>query len=716
MTPNHIFAVTVAAGWFLAGIDPVNAGGAEYFVSLSGNDAWSGTVPEPNTDRTNGPFRTIHRARDAIRTLKTTSPINRPVTVYLRDGTHFLSEPFVLTPLDSGTQEYAITYSAFPGEKPVLSGGRSITGWKAGRGKLWTADVSDVKAGRWYFRQLFVNNRRARRARNPDKGHHLTGLIDPKNRHAPVNRTGFRFRPGEIQSAWSNLRDVEVVKLFRWSETRMPVARVDNSRSVVTFTGQTGPDPRLFDWSGGRYYVENVEAGLDSPSEWYLNRATGTLSYWPLPDDNMKTAEVIAPVIGQLIRFEGDVEGSHVVQYVCFRGLTFAHSAWELPPAGLQETQAAVHIPGQNSSEGYPSGAVFTEGAHFCRLEESHITHLGGFAIEVGRGSKDIQIVGNRLNDLGAGGIRIGSPVSPNTDAEEVSRTLVCDNFIHDTGHVNLGAVAIWAGHSSGNRIVHNEIFDSSYSGISIGWNWGCTTNRTKNNIVEYNHIHHLMRVMDDGGGIYVLGVSPGTVLRNNLIHDIYGHGPLGRGIYLDQGACHVCVENNIVYNTRNSFCAGYGNNLFQNNIFVSGSGRQIWHSGGPCTPDGNRFKRNIVAWSEPRASFITLYEIDSVEKLRQSVAESDYNVFFHQAGSEMTFEDFGQNKPVVDSYNGWQDLGFDTHSVIADPLFVDAENGNFSLKRESPALKLGFVPIDVSHIGPRRSSGRNNEEQRSAN
>lgn len=705
----RILAATIVVGWSLAGIDPADARQADFFVSPSGNDAWSGTLPEPNTDRTDGPFRTITRARDAIRGLKTAARINRPMTVCFRDGAHFLSEPFVLKPVDSGTRENPVTYAAYPGEKPVLSGGRCITGWKQGPGNLWTAELSDVKTGRWYFRQLFVNNRRARRARLPNKGyHHLTGLIEPENREAPVNRTGFRFRPGEIKSTWPNLEDVEVVKLFRWSETRMRVAAVDDARSVVTFTGQTGPNPRLFDWSGGRYYIENVEAGLDSPGEWYLNRTTGTLSYWPLPGEEIKTAQAIAGELGQLVRFEGNVENKEFVQHVCFSGLTFAHSDWQLPKAGLRETQAAVHISGQNPPEGYPSGAVLLKGAHFCRLEKCQITHVGAFAIEIGRGSKDTQIVGNQLNDLGAGGIKIGSPISPKSDAEEAGRTLVCDNIIHDCGHVNLGAVAIWVGQSGGNRIAHNEIFDSNYSGISMGWNWGCTTNRAKNNIVEFNHIHHLMRVMDDGGGIYVLGVSPGTVLRNNLIHDIYGHGPLGRGIYLDQGACHIRVENNIIYNTKNSFCAGYGNNIFQNNIFVSGSGRQIWHSGGPCTPVGNRFKRNIVAYSEPSASFITLYEIDSLEKLRASVAESDYNVFFPPAGGKMGFENFGQGQPVVGSYTSWQELGYDAHSVVADPMFVDAENDVFDLKPESPALKLGFVPIDISQIGPRGTSRDN--------
>jgi len=242
-----------------AGIDSANAQGADYFVSLSGNDSWSGTLTEPNANRTDGPFRSIIRARDAVRTLKSAGQMIGPVTVAVRGGTHFLSEPFVLKPVDSGTQANPITYAAFPGENPVLSGGKRITGWKRGSGKIWTAEVPGVKTGRWYFRQLFVNNRRAQRSRLPNKGYfHLAGLIEPGNREAPVNRSGFRFRPGDLKSTWANLEDIEVVKLFRWSETRMRVANVDDSRSVVTFTGQTGPNPRLFDWSGGRFYVENA--------------------------------------------------------------------------------------------------------------------------------------------------------------------------------------------------------------------------------------------------------------------------------------------------------------------------------------------------------------------------------------------------------------------------------------------------------------------------
>lgn len=688
---------------FLCPFQGVQAAQDRFYVATDGNDAWSGRLSAANAKGTDGPFATVVRARDAIREIKTAGRFDRPLKVFIRDGLHFQTEPFVLQPEDSGTDVHPVTYTAFPGERPILSGGRRISGWKRGPGKLWIAQLPEVKAGKWSFRQLFVGDKRARRARMPNTGfYNLSGLIVPGDREAPVNRTGFRFQPGDIKADWTNLADVEVVKLFRWSETRMRVAAVDAARSVVTFTGRTGPNPRLFDWSGGRYYVENVKEGLDSPGEWYLDRKAGMLFYWPLPGEEPATAEIIAPVIGQLVRMEGDVVAGKFVEHIHFRGLTFAHSGWSLPETGLPETQSAVPILGQNTPEGYPAGTIFAEGARACVWEGNEVAHVGTHAIELSRACRKNRIARNRLHDLGAGGIKIGESIYPNSDQHIASGTIVCDNEISDCGHVNLGAVGIWLGQSSGNVIAHNEIHDLNYSGISMGWNWGCAANRTKNNVIEYNHIHHLMNLLDDGGGIYLLGVSPGTVVRNNLIHDIFGHGPLGRGIYLDQGSSGVRIENNVVYNTKNSFCAGSGNNVWENNIFAESTGRQIWYNSGRCSAVGARFVRNIVYYSNPSAALMSLYQIDTKEGIHEAVAESDYNLFFLAGGGKMSIHSFSSDRAVVQSFAEWQGLGYDRHSLVADPLFVNPRQGDFTLKPGSPALKLGFRPIDVSRVGPR--------------
>ncbi len=200
--------------------------GEVLYVSPAGNDAWSGKLAEPNSAKTDGPFATLVRARDAIRSMQTSKPLPQPVTVYLRGGVYALSAPLVFLPGDSGTVKCPITYAAYPGEKVVLSGGRAITGWKkAAQGgqenPLWTAEVPGVKEGEWYFHQLFVNGQRRQRARSPN-----TGFFHAEGQFLAGNPARFKFHPGDIHAVWAEQGDVEVVGLEKWAEFRMHAQRL----------------------------------------------------------------------------------------------------------------------------------------------------------------------------------------------------------------------------------------------------------------------------------------------------------------------------------------------------------------------------------------------------------------------------------------------------------------------------------------------------------
>ena len=199
--------------------------GKFFYVAPAGNDAWSGQLAEPNPSKTDGPFATLVGARDAVRSLQRHEALHQPVTVYMRGGVYTLSAPLVFLPEDSGTVEYPITYAAYPGETVVLSGGRTIAGWKkaaqAGQGNpLWTVEVPGVKEGEWYFQQLFVDGERRQRARLPNKGfYHAEGQF------LAGNPSRFKFHPGEIHAAWAEQGDVEVVGLEKWGEFRLLLGR-----------------------------------------------------------------------------------------------------------------------------------------------------------------------------------------------------------------------------------------------------------------------------------------------------------------------------------------------------------------------------------------------------------------------------------------------------------------------------------------------------------
>ncbi len=650
-----------------------------FYVATGGNDAWSGRLPEPNDAGTDGPFASIPRAQEAVRKLGASGESAKPVTVRVR-GVHRLSEPIVLTPEDSGTAECPVTYTAYPGEKPVLSGGRVITGWKKGDGGLWTLQIPEVKSGRWYFRQLFVDGRRARRARSPNEGYfHVESLVDPKpNARWNEGVDRFRFKPGEIRP-WNDLHNVEVVVFHSWNTSRVRIAEVDEASHVVRFTGPTIFRPLAWD-PEQRYYVENARELLDAPGEWYLDRQSGTLSYWPREGEEMGRAEVVAPLLRELLRFDGDADAGKLVEHVHVVGLSFRHADWSLPDAGYGDPQAAVSVP----------AVVTANGARRCEVRRCEISNVGTYGLWLKRGCKECRIEENQIHDLGAGGVRIGEAKMAATDEAESSDNVLHNNYIHDGGQVYAAGVGLWLAQSSGNMISHNEIHSFDYSGMSTGWNWSDVPTRTLHNRIEKNRVHHVVRgVLSDAGGIYSLGTQTGTVVRNNVFHDIWpyaGRPAMAWGIYLDQGSNGLTVENNLVYHTLTGgiMNTGTSGNVVRNNIFALSALDAAWRYSWRKEPS-SIVERNIF--------YLTQGELFHADGGRDDLRSKwDRNLYWRTDGRELEF--YGE--PFAD----WQAKGVDGNSRVADPKFVDPAGFDFRLQPDSPAVELGFEPIDFDDCG----------------
>ena len=689
-------AALVAVGCMGEGGRALEAGKASFYVAPDGDDRWSGTLSEPAGDGTDGPFATLERARDAIRKLRARDRDRGPLRVQLRGGVHRRAKPFILQPQDSGTETCPVIYESCPGERAVISGGRVISGWRKAEGGLWTAELPEVKAGEWVFRQLFVNGQRRERPRFPEEGvlklAHLPKLDATSWMAASTQDKGklakcaFQFRKGDIRPEWASRDDLEVVVLQFWMAARLRIEHIDEKNRVVVFTGGSW---RPLTWSGG-YYVENVREGLDAPGTWYLDRTKGVLHYHPLPGEDMAKAEVVAPVAEQLVRLDGDLAAGKLVRHIALRGLTFAHTRWPLPEKGFGWPQGELP----------PPAAVHADGAAGCRIERCEFAHLGAWGIELRRGCKDNVIARNTMSDVGAGCIKIGEKANAPSDADETCRTLVADNRLLDGGKVYLGAPCVWIGQSSGNRVSHNEITGGYMWAVSVGWKWSYfPLQRARDNIIEFNHIHHLgTGTLGTHGAVYALGTSPGTVIRNNHIHHIFASElwGAGEGIILDNGCCGILVENNVVHR---AVAGGFGTNfncfgnLILNNVFAYGTKYQLTVYGdqptGSPQPKGDLFARNIIVWRE--GPLIKEKDWPDFKTLW------DYNLYWHDGGEPVTF--LSGAKLTLEQ---WRAKGLGRHSVVADPLFVDPENGDFSLKPDSPALKLGFKPIDLSTVGPR--------------
>ncbi|MDY0171247.1 MAG: hypothetical protein RBS80_32200, partial [Thermoguttaceae bacterium] len=305
---------------------------ATFHVAPDGNDAWTGRLERPNAEGTDGPLASLAGARDAVRKLKHDGPLAEPVRVVVADGTYPALETVTFTVEDSGTESCPTTYEAAPGAKPVFSGGKRITGFRPGEGGVWQAHLPDVAAGDWTFEQLWVNGRRATRARSPNAFYYYTpesvahGTDPDTGEPGVINRRAFRARPEDIAPLLDipaeRLNDVTVVVYHSWEASRCRAAHVDAEANNVFITH---PMPWVFNRWGERqrYHLENFRAALDAPGEWFLDR-DGTLYYMPLPGEDMAAAEVVAPAGAQpFVEFAGELAPGRPVEHITLRGLAF---------------------------------------------------------------------------------------------------------------------------------------------------------------------------------------------------------------------------------------------------------------------------------------------------------------------------------------------------------------------------------------------------------
>jgi hypothetical protein len=608
----------------------------DWYVAPNGNDAWTGQLPAPNADQTDGPFATLVKARDTIR------PLPGARTVHLRGGVYELPAGLELTAEDSGRDYAPVVWQAYEKEKPVLVAGRPITGWKPWKDGIYQADVGAQGFKGIAFKQLLFNGQRQILARYPN--------FDPQNPYGGgwayadgemwpmyADKDGEKKNTLKVKSTdwrkWVRPEDVEVFVFprYNWWNDILRVKSVDAASSTIT----TAKDGSYAMRANDRYYFQGAIEELDAPGEWYLDRKTWTLYF--KPPTPLEGATVYAPTARSILSLTGGAE------YITLRGLTFECSeGWAV----------AIYKSSHNRVIG-------------CTVR--NVGDVGGSGVVVE--GTDNGIVGCDISFTGRDGISLSGGDRPTlTEA----KNFVDNCYIHHVGVFYKQGVGVSL-NGVGQRVSHCLIHDTPRFGIMFTGN---------SHVLEYNHLRHLALETEDVGATYCGGrdwISPrGTIIRYNFIHDVLGYGWNGKwtspyfawGIYLDDNSGGVDVIGNIVARCGRSLMHGHSarDAHVENNIFVEGGLRQwefngwtvkhrFWETMLPQMekgyesvahlpawrgmrgmdvppakiPDsegrvmsGNVFERNIIAWKNPEANALNVVAFNPARNT------FDHNLYWH--------------------------------------------------------------------------------------
>ncbi|MEI6500811.1 MAG: hypothetical protein WCP21_07265, partial [Armatimonadota bacterium] len=332
-------------------------------VAVQGNDQGAGTQQAP--------FRTLTKARDFIRAAKRGKGLPEGgARVLVHNGTYRLTEPFALTADDSGTEKAPVVYAAAPGAKPVVSGGRVLTGLRRNADGSWSTTIPAAAGHKWVFRQLFVDGKRYIPARSPNAGQYGIARGVPPDSGPGTARDRFAFA-GQDLKPWPNLADVEVQLTFSWNTGTFPLKSVDPATHLAVLGGPAVWSLPKEGMATCPYLVLNHPGACDAPGEWQLDRETGELKIIPFANEDLGKAEIVAPAFEQLVAAQGDPEKKRFVEYVRFEGLSFQHAEWNLPPQGFSSPQAANEL----------GGALEFRAARHCAVTGGEVAHAGRYGL-----------------------------------------------------------------------------------------------------------------------------------------------------------------------------------------------------------------------------------------------------------------------------------------------------------------------------------------------
>ena len=595
--------------WLLAG---------EIWISPKGSDFNDGTRQSPKATLTSA----LRQAREWRRTED--NRIQGGITIYMEGGTYAFHEPVFIRPEDSGTKESPTVIRSVGDEKVILSGGISINGWKK-QGKVWVADVPVFNGRPLDFRQLWVNGKKAVRARDVEDFEKMNRIcsVDEKNEILYVPAVSIRRLIDNKGNLKAKYAEMVLHQMWCVANLRIRSVEVQGDSAAIRFHQPESriqfehPWPRPMVTTNGHnsaFYLTNARELQDVPGEWYHDIDARKVYYYPREGEKMQEAEVIVPAVETLVRVEGTLD--RPVCHIRFEKITFSYTTWMRPSEkGHVPLQAGMYLtdgyridpkmqrnylnhPLDNQGWlGRPAAAVRVVAAKQIDFERCRFEHLGSTGLDYEEAVQGGVVRGCLFRDIAGNGLLVGSfspaahethlPYDPADRREVCTQQQINNCYFTEIGNEDWGCLAIAAGYVGDVNIEHNEISEVPYSGISLGWGWTQTVNCMRNNRVHANLIHHYAKHMYDVAGIYTLGSQPKSYVTENCVHSIYKPGYVHDPnhwfyLYTDEGSSFITVRDNWTE----------GEKYLQN---ANGPGN-VWENNGPKVDNDVRERAGVEA------------------------------------------------------------------------------------------------------------------------
>lgn len=579
--------------WLLAG---------EIWISPKGSDFNDGTRQSPKATLTSA----LRQAREWRRTED--NRIQGGITIYMEGGTYAFHEPVFIRPEDSGTKESPTIIRSVDDEKVILSGGISINGWKK-QGKVWVADVPAFNGRPLDFRQLWVNGKKAVRARDVEDFEKMNRIcsVDEKNEILYVPAVSIRRLIDNKGNLKAKYAEMVLHQMWCVANLRIRSVEVQGDSAAIRFHQPESriqfehPWPRPMVTTNGHnsaFYLTNARELQDVPGEWYHDIDARKVYYYPREGEKIQEAEVIVPAVETLVRVEGTLD--RPVCHIRFEKITFSYTTWMRPSEkGHVPLQAGMYLtdgyridpkmqrnylnhPLDNQGWlGRPAAAVRVVAARQIDFERCRFEHLGSTGLDYEEAVQGGVVRGCLFRDIAGNGLLVGSfspaahethlPYDPADRREVCTQQQINNCYFTEIGNEDWGCLAIAAGYVGDVNIEHNEISEVPYSGISLGWGWTQTVNCMRNNRVHANLIHHYAKHMYDVAGIYTLGSQPKSYVTENCVHSIYKPGYVHDPnhwfyLYTDEGSSFITVRDNWTEGEKYLQNANGPGNVWENN------------------------------------------------------------------------------------------------------------------------------------------------------